>query len=464
MRQSLPRWFWVGLLLVVLIGAGLRLVAVRDTVVDHPIRNDAAEYYLSAYNLTHNGVYTMSPARLRDPSAAIAPDAFRWPGLPLIIAALMWQWPDHARIVAEMQWLNIACGAATIALVGAAAASALPAWAALAAAGLVAVSPHLISFTVYMLSETPAALLVALMLWMCARAESEDSDRRRAALLGLGLVLGALALTRPIFAAFAPFLAAAAPPGRRWEALALPTLAMALVLAPWLIRNALFVAPDAAPSGLAMTMLFGAYPDFRLAGDPTTFPYPTLHDPNAPAAMASVWSALAEIGRRFAADPATMTRWYLIGKPPYLWQFDNIDGMGDVFVYPVIASPFSDNFTFEAIHHYMRKLHWPIVFSGLLGVALIWAPGLDRLLPWRGRFALRAASLLPVFLTLATIPLNDPARFATPVYPALFMVAVAPLAAAASAWADWRARRAETARQGGAPSDEKGRPKPPSGD
>ena len=39
---------------------------------------------------------------------------------------------------------------------------------------------------------------------------------------------------------------------------------------------------------------------------------------------------------------------------------------------------------------------------------------------------LRTASLVLIFLALATIPLNNPVRFAVPVLPALFLVAMVP--------------------------------------
>ncbi len=421
---------WVTILLLAIVGGVLRGVAVEQTEIDHPIRADAAEYYLSAYNLAKNGVYTKSDARLVDPGAELKPDEFRWPGLPLLIAALMWQWPQHALILHEMQWFNVAAGFAAILLIGFASATALPAWAAIAATGLTAFSPHLISFTVYMLTETPSALLLALMLALCAVAQSCAPRRRWLAFLALGLTLGALALVRPQFAAFAPFLAMAAPAGERLRCLGFVALGLAAMLAPWLIRNALFVEPGSAPSDLGMTMLFGAYPDYMLNGDPATFPYAAMQDPAAVAAMSSLSDSLALVAKRIAADPFGSAYWYFLGKPLYLWQFSNIDGVGDVFIYPALRTPFQDNGVFMVTHDLMQALQWPIVILGAFGAWLAWAPRTAALLPERGRFVLRAAVLLPVFMTVVTIPLNAPGRFAVPVYPALFIAAATTLAVA----------------------------------
>jgi hypothetical protein len=431
----LPLWLWATILLLAIAGGVLRGVAVEQTEIDHPIRADAAEYYLSAYNLAKNGVYTMSPARLRDQNAELKPDAYRWPGLPLLIAALMWQWPDHALILHEMQWFNVAAGFAAIVLVGFAAAAALPAWAAVAATTLTAFSPHLISFTVYMLTETPTTLLVALMLALCAVAQSCAPRRRWLAFLALGVTLGALALVRPQFAAFAPFLAVAAPAGERLRCLGFVALGLAAMLAPWLIRNALFVEPGSAHSYLGEAMLFGAYPDYMFNGDPATFPYPALADPAAAAAMSSLTATLAEIGKRIAANPFGMAYWYLIGKPQYLWQFSNFDGVGDVFIYSAVRTPFQDNDVFVVVHDLMRALHRPIVLLGALGAFLAWLSRTVALLPDRGRFAVRTATLFPVFLTLTTVPLAAPARFAVPLYPPLFIAAMIPLVMGAGAFA-----------------------------
>jgi 4-amino-4-deoxy-L-arabinose transferase-like glycosyltransferase len=363
----------------------------------------------------------------------------------LLIAALMWQWPDHALILREMQWFNVAAGFAAIVLVGFASATALPAWAAVVATGLTAFSPHLISFTVYMLTETPTTLLVALMLALCAVAQNCAPQWRWLGFLALGVTLGALSLVRPQFAAFAPFLAIAAPAGERLRRLGLVALGLAAILAPWLIRNALFVEPGSAPSYLGQTLLDGAYPDYMLNGDPATFPYPAGRDPAAVAAASSLTASVALIGKRIAADPFGSAYWYFLGKPQYLWQFSNIDGVGDVFIYPSVETPFRDNDLFMAMHDVMQTLQWPIVFLGALGALLAWSPRSAAPLPDRGRFVLRAAALLPVFLTLVTVPTVAPGRYAVPIYPALFIAAMVPLAIAASAFGSFKSARGSRA-------------------
>ncbi len=419
------RRVWIAAIILVIAGLGfyLRVTMVADAEVVGPLRADASEYYLSAYNLTKNGVYTMSDARLKDPGAVLRPDNFRWPGQPLLIAAFMADWPDHLLIVRKIQWVNILAGTATLALIGVAAAAVFPAWAAVSVVLLAAVSPHLIALTIYVLTETPAAFLVALLLALCVVARREDESPRPAVMVAIGIVLGLLTLFRPIFIGFVPLMGLAVT-RHRIKTLLLVAAGAAAPVAPWLVRNMLTDGLVTTPSSLAMTLVIGAYPDYVFNGDPRTFPFPQSYDPDFLKVSASVATAAGDILRRIAADPLGMAAWYALRKPIYLWQFVNIDGVGDVLVYPVRNSPFTGNSVLALTHDVMRLLHWPVVVLAALGSLLVWAPRTAKLVPEARGLVLRTASLLLIFLAIATVPLNNPVRFAVPVLPALFLVAM----------------------------------------
>src|SRR5208282_1596082 len=159
---------------ILVLAAWLRIVAVEETAVYHPIRADAKEYYLSAYNLVFEGTYSRSAARLSSSTAPLPADAYRYPGLPLVIApfilsnyrTILLTGPtvDVGAVLCDVQIVNVAAGVAAVALVFFAASVALPSWAALGAALLTAISPHLVSFTVYLLTEPIAAMLTCLLL------------------------------------------------------------------------------------------------------------------------------------------------------------------------------------------------------------------------------------------------------------------------------------------------------------
>jgi hypothetical protein len=73
------------LIILAAVAASLRTTAVEWTVVDRPLRADALEYFLTGYNLRRNGIYSRSPGLLVNPPAKVEPDAYRPPGLPLLI-------------------------------------------------------------------------------------------------------------------------------------------------------------------------------------------------------------------------------------------------------------------------------------------------------------------------------------------------------------------------------------------
>src|SRR5262249_15336898 len=112
-RVAGSRILWMVILL--LVGGYFRVTAVQQTEGVSPIRADALEYYMSAHNLVQYGIYSRSTVALDDPKAIPQPDAYRWPGMPLMIAPFMSLWPDHARILSRVQLVNIALGLITVA-------------------------------------------------------------------------------------------------------------------------------------------------------------------------------------------------------------------------------------------------------------------------------------------------------------------------------------------------------------
>src|SRR5262249_33516469 len=195
----------------------------------------------------------------------------------------------------------------------------------------VACPPLLVSFAVYVLSETPATFLIAALLAISAVALPYRAGTRTAFFLALGAVIGCLSLFRPAFLAFAPFPALAYPQRRdKWNCLLLGCLGAVVVVAPWFIRNTLNVPHADEPSLLAAAMLEGSYPGFVYQGNKATFPHGGRTDPIFNTAEKSVALTLKEVTRKISENPIAMIAWYLFEKPVYLFQWDNIDGVGDV--------------------------------------------------------------------------------------------------------------------------------------
>jgi 4-amino-4-deoxy-L-arabinose transferase-like glycosyltransferase len=414
-------------LVIALSALYFRAVAIQTTTVDQPLRADAGEYYLSAYNLVHFGIYSRSPGQRVEPPQAIRPDSYRPPGLPLIIAAFLSLSDDDGMTVPFMQIVNVVAGAAAAVALFLAASAVFPLPAAVLAGFLVAASPHLVAVSVYLLTEPFAIALVAMLLLLAAKRVPATGGARVAYFLALGASVGALSLFRPIYIAFAPLLCLAFEGRRdRLSALLLGCAGAACVVAPWMIRNAL-IATDGSGSLIAATMLDGSYRGYLFNNDPATFPYPRFIDPMFEIARQSVGQALGEIWPRIVADPLGMARWYLIEKTGYLLQWNNVDGAGDVFVYPVFSTPFSSHPLFQLVHRLYAWTHDWIVLLATIGAALVWIDPVARWGGFKQMRVLRMASLLMIFVCLAHLPFFTAVRYALPVFPALYLLCLVPL-------------------------------------
>jgi 4-amino-4-deoxy-L-arabinose transferase-like glycosyltransferase len=417
------KWFW--LIVLASIAAFFRLTVVEQTIVDRPLRADAAEYYFTAYNLRVNGIYSRSTGALVRPPAKVEPDAYRPPGLPLLIAAVTDQIANARHVIERVQSTNVALGVATVALIFLAAAAVLPLPAAIIVGLLVACSPHLVSFTTYVLTETPAAFLVALLLAIAAIGVPSQRATRAMFFLGLGAIVGCLSLFRPAFLAFAPLLSLAFPDRRdKWRTLIFGCLGAAIVVAPWFIRNALNVPQTDAPSLLATAMLEGSYPGLVYDGNKATFPYGGQFDPIFNETRKSVARTLEVVARKIADDPVAMTRWYLLEKPVFLVQWDNIDGAGDVFIYPVRSTPFNKDMLFKLVHGAFHYSHYVVLILAAIGAVTVWLLSETTQVAPSKQPVLRIASLLFAFLYLIHIPFVVATRYSVPVFPAIYLLAV----------------------------------------
>ncbi len=422
-RIAAKKLVWV--VLLVLTATYFRSIAVRDTQVDIPIRADALDYYVTAYNITHNGIYSRSPGNLANPPTELIPDAYRPPGLPLIIAGFMNLWPQHDQIIKRVQFVNIGLGIATVALIFWCASLVLPLPGAVVVGALAAASPHLISMTVYILTETAAAFFVTLSLAITALALSGKARIKAASYFALGISIGILTLFRPVFLAFIPVMVLAFPSrSERRKALVFSCLGVGLIVGPWFIRNAISVPPGDSPSLLASTMLESSYRGYIYAGNPSTFPYGGFRDPSFNFTRQSIFRTLNSIMNKIAADPIGMMKWYFFEKPRYLFQWDNIDGIGDIFVYPILRTPFRDNGVFASVRSIFYYLHPFIMTLGLVGCALPWVRTAAKIIPQEMITLLRMASLMLIYLYLIHLPFFNATRYAVPLFPVIFLLAV----------------------------------------
>jgi 4-amino-4-deoxy-L-arabinose transferase-like glycosyltransferase len=415
----------LALVSILLLSAWIQYSVVTHTEVEAPFRADSREYFFSAYNLTHYGVYSHLVTYPAEANPTPPPaDAATAPGYPLFLALVGTPEPSDAylhRVTTAQATLAVL----TVLLLFLIASRFLrPGWSH-AAALLAALSPHLAVMSTYVLTET----LFTFLLFASILATLEAAQRARAWMLLLtGVLWGLCSLVRPT-AEMLPVLAMAA-------ALLLPRLrpcrrsmsvifaGFLLVLAPWFIRTQ-SVAYDPARPNLAVNfVLHGSYPGFMYQGDPKSYGDPYRSDPLAPAAGRSLRGTLGYVAQRAGQAPLTYLNWYLIGKPGYFLSWTNIDGAGDIFVYSVLQSPYLDERLFDRIRLVMFWLHWPLMLLGLAAIFLLWwkpekfglAPG--QLIAARG-VSLVVAYAIGLHMVGAPFP-----RYGVPFRPLLYPLAL----------------------------------------
>jgi 4-amino-4-deoxy-L-arabinose transferase-like glycosyltransferase len=410
---------------IILLGLDLRLTATTSTQVGIPLRADAADYFMYAYNLRFHGVYSRDKGGYNAPEARPPADAARYPGYPLFLTLFV------DRTLGPLTLLNITLaqallGTLLIVLAYRLGRAFLPDWAALGVALLTAISPHLINASVYVLTETWFAFLLTASL--LAMIVAMGSQARRWPWLAAGLLLGAAALTRPGIQYFplflVPLLWLSLDGSRRLAAVLLLLVGVAVVLGPWLMRNEM-VLDESSDPGLKNAFLHhGMYPDFMYGNDLRTYGFPYRFDPRSSEISRSVGSALTEIKRRFEDEPARYLSWYLLGKPAMLWSWNIVQGAGDAFVYPVTETPYVGNRLFQVTHAAMGWTRRPLVVLAALGTLLAWIPALSRRRSATGRFGLQLCSLLLLYYTAIHMIGAPFPRYSIPVLPLLYAMAL----------------------------------------
>lgn len=429
---------WFVLTCVLLLAAILRVQAVSTTQIDHPIRADAQQYYFSSLNLQRWHVFSGAPPA----SSAPIPDAARPPLMPALLEPFV-VFPPTDAMLFHFNLLQVFLDVLTVVFTFFLFRLVTGAPLALAAAALIAICPHLISMTTYLLTETSFTFF--LTAGVCLLAYGLNRECVWCAVLG-GLLLGFSALTRetteylPFFMLISLFWFLEK---KLFARVLVPAAVAALaVVFAWKLRNLSAIGALSDPALAVRTIHHGMYPDMMYNNDPYTFPIPYQADPQS-AQMTTMRSVLSILWQRSVAEPLHYLHWYLIGKPMAFLQWDFQEADGDVFLYPVTYTPFSDKPLFIVTHAICRVLHAPLVLAAFLGAILaLWRP---RLLGLAGRMRLPVLLMVCVmayFVALHTLgfPL---ARYSVPLRPCMYGFGLFTLVKLLQmAWRSYQARKA----------------------
>ncbi len=279
------RRFWPILAGLCAAGLALRLLYALALVGDDPLLGDAQQFHVFANEIADGEFF--------EQAGTDEPTADKPPLYPLLlsVSSLLGgtSWQAH-------QVVGCLVGTGTIAAIGLLGRRIAGPVVGLVAAALATVSPLLVGTDGSLRSESPYALLVALVL-LAALALREAPTVRRAAVFGA--VVGLAALTRGEAILFLPLLALIG-----WRPLVVAGVAALLVMTPWLARAWIAFDQPVAISTNTGGLIAGANCDRAYYGDLLGQWELSCLNRRRPGNEAEVANALRRDGLRYAREHA----------------------------------------------------------------------------------------------------------------------------------------------------------------
>ncbi|MGF6712064.1 hypothetical protein QFZ41_003028 [Luteibacter sp. W1I16] len=380
---------------------------VLETIDAGQLRGDAVQYYRYAWNIAHRDVFSSASPT----TAIVVPDSFRDPGYPLLMAAIMVLTVSFPAFYAKMLLLQALLGAITVSLLVLAARDWLPSAGLAVSALLMAIWPHSIAITAYLVSETLVALLCASALLALRWAISSQAQHRYVV---TGLAFGLTAITNAVFIPFGVVLAAVLwrrklANGRLVLALALASLALPCL---WGVRSTMLPPSASATSRAVTNFVQGSWPTYHVAyhlaarGEAESIDQLRGIQYEIDLLQNDPLAGLALMRHRMGELAVPYLRWY-IGKPALLWGWDIRVGWGDIYVYATRFSPFEKGRPWAPIESACFVLNPVLMALGFIGALA--ALFLRR----RDAIAL-ACSSLALFITLVYGLLQSEPRYSIP--------------------------------------------------
>ncbi len=424
-RWQAPSGLYWRTVLVVALAFALRCWFILGGMVDHPVRGDAVQYCEYAWNLVHSHVFSMTLPG----SENVVPDSFRDPGYPLFLAGFVALWGMGDTWYHAVLMTQAAVGALSAGLAVLVAARWLGLRSSMFAGLAVAIWPHSVAISGFLLSETLFGFMVLLAVWLLAQASESVAPWRWAA---AGLCFGAAALVNATLTLFCPLLALSLMARKVAPRLLLVALLVGSLLLPgaWAIRTMNLPAGPSAGSRAVLTLVLGAWSDYHSAyiksfqGDAQAQQTMAAIDADTQLAQKSTPAWLSVLLGRVERDPVHYLAWYS-WKPELMWAWNIRVGAGDVYPYPIFHPIFSTNIIMRLFESLCVGVN-PLLF--VLMSATVFA-ALIRPRKWKISVVMYAAAFLVAYETLVYSVLQSEPRYSIPFRPFEMM-----LAATATHW------------------------------
>lgn len=359
--------WWLGGGALVILSAVMFILAVFSTSIDSPIRGDARDYLGYAYNIKVHGIYSRSWATSVDDVPVS--DALRAPGYPWFLSLFV-NSDSKAFLFEQVLFMQATLGVLTVVIYLSLFRRCMSTGWALFAGLVVAISPHLVNASVYILTETLFTFLLGGHLLLLEKAIRLKNNNWA---LGAGLLLAASLLVRPTTQYLFLFYFLLADVGmratlfRHWRWLCYLFGPVLLTIVGWATRNLIEVGHVSDPRLTANFLQHGMYVNMMYEGLPESYGYPYRFDPMNAEYVGKPLKVLEAIWRYFLQEPARYLSWYLIGKPMQFFAWNLTESVGDAFIYQPIYSPYFDKALFGLTHSLSKLLHPFMMCLGVLG-------------------------------------------------------------------------------------------------
>jgi len=393
--------------------------------------SDAGQYSHIASNLLEHGIYSMAKPDVANPS----PDSYRSPGYPVMVAFAMWLAGDQPW-QHRLFYMQAVLGALSVALTIAIARRWLPFAYAITAGLLVAVWPHMVTLSSNILTETLFGFTLLLSIYLLCKAQS---SRQRIWYALAGFSFAAAALTNPAILPFPVLIGAYLLFLKRKYALLFIACTLLFPLA-WGARGLMLDADRSASGRLLENVLVGMDPDFSYLDTSEAVKARLRFHEEFARFQQDPLGGTKMILDRFADKPGFYAKWYFLQKPAQLWQWSIIQGVGDIYVYPVMFPAFKIQPFFRLIASICYSLNvW--LFAAAICSALVLATRVVRGSLQDKDATQVLVALVFVYATALYMILAPDPRYAAPFRPFEILMAVSFVALAHQYWNAKKAER-----------------------